>query len=128
MLGTYALSAGHWEGFYGRAAKVRTLIRRDFDAAFASCDVIAGPTAPFTAFKAGEQSDPRSMYLCDVFTIPASMAGLCALSMPAGFDSAGLPVGLQLQAPACAEERLLGIAHALESSLAGEVDRKPVMK
>lgn len=128
MLGTFALSAGHWEEFYGRAAKVRTLICRDFTAAFESCDLIAGPTAPFTAFKAGEKSDPLSMYLCDVFTIPASMAGLCALSMPCGYDANGLPVGLQLQAPAFAEERLIGAAHALETSLAGEVDRKPLMK
>jgi aspartyl-tRNA(Asn)/glutamyl-tRNA(Gln) amidotransferase subunit A len=127
MLGTYALSAGHWEEFYGRAAKVRTLICRDFERAFEGCDLIAGPTAPFTAFKAGEKSDPLSMYLCDVFTIPASMAGLCALSLPVGFDAAGLPVGLQLQAPAFEEGRLLAAAGALEKTLRAEVDRAPAI-
>jgi aspartyl-tRNA(Asn)/glutamyl-tRNA(Gln) amidotransferase subunit A len=127
MLGTYALSAGHWEEFYGRAARVRTLICRDFNNAFASCDVIVGPCAPFTAFKSGEKSDPLSMYLCDVFTIPASLAGLCALSLPVGFDQAGLPIGLHMQAAAFAEERLLAYAHALEGALKAEVDRVPVV-
>ena len=127
MLGTYALSAGHWEEFYGRAARVRTLICRDFENAFAGCDVIVGPCAPFTAFKAGEKSDPLSMYLCDVFTIPASLAGLCALSLPVGYDKSGLPIGLHMQAPAFAEERLLGFAHALELALKPEVDRTPAI-
>lgn len=127
MLGTYALSAGHWEEYYGRAGKVRTLIKRDFDNAFARCDLIAGPCAPFTAFKAGEKSDPLSMYLCDVFTIPASLAGLCALSMPVGYDSAGMPIGLHLQAPAYADAALLSAAHALELSLAPKVDRVPAI-
>lgn len=127
MLGTYALSAGHWEEYYGRAGKVRTLIKRDFDNAFSKCDLIAGPCAPFTAFKAGEKSDPLSMYLCDVFTIPASLAGLCALSMPVGYDSAGMPIGLHLQAPAYADAALLSAAHALELSLAPKVDRVPAI-
>jgi aspartyl-tRNA(Asn)/glutamyl-tRNA(Gln) amidotransferase subunit A len=123
MLGTYALSAAHYDEYYGRAARVRTLIARDFEQAFAGCDVIAGPCAPFTAFKAGEKSDPLSMYLCDTYTIPAAMAGLCALSLPAGFDGQGLPIGLHLQAPAGADDRLLGYAHALEQALA--LDRLP---
>jgi aspartyl-tRNA(Asn)/glutamyl-tRNA(Gln) amidotransferase subunit A len=127
MLGTYALSAAHWEEFYGRAARVRTLICRDFDKAFAGCDLIVGPSAPFTAFKAAEKSDPLSMYLCDVFTIPASMAGLCALSLPVGFDTGGLPIGLHMQAPAFGEDRLLGYAHALEQAIKAEVDRVPAM-
>ncbi|MBX3460295.1 MAG: Asp-tRNA(Asn)/Glu-tRNA(Gln) amidotransferase subunit GatA [Planctomycetes bacterium] len=125
MLGTYALSAGHWEEFYGRAARVRTLILRDFDRAFEGCDVIVGPCAPFPAFKAGEISDPLSMYLCDVFTIPASLAGLCALSLPIGFDASGLPIGLHVQAPAFAEDSLLSISHALEGALKQQVDRMP---
>ncbi len=123
MLGAYALSAGAYDEYYGRASRVRTLIVRDFMAAFARCDLIAGPTAPFAAFAAGEKSDPLSMYLCDIFTIPASLAGLCALSMPAGFTRAGLPVGFQLQAPPFAESSLFAAAHALERDLA--LDRLP---
>ena len=127
MLGTYALSAGHYEEFYGRAGKVRTLIKRDFDSAFEKCDLIAGPCAPFPAFKAGEKSDPLSMYLCDVFTIPASLAGLCALSLPVGFDAAGLPIGMHLQAAAYDDAGLLSAAHALEGVLKPEVDRVPAI-
>lgn len=127
MLGTYALSAGHYDEYYGRAGRVRTLIQRDFDKAFEKCDLIAGPCAPFTAFKSGEISDPLSMYQCDVFTIPASLAGLCALSLPAGFDSGGLPIGLHLQAPAYADADLLAGANALELVLKPEVDRAPVL-
>ncbi|HRJ79750.1 MAG TPA: amidase, partial [Planctomycetota bacterium] len=117
MLGTHALSAGAYDEFYGRASKVRTLMVNDFKAAFARCDVIASPTAPFTAFKAGEKSDPLSMYLCDIYTIPANLAGLCALSMPVGVDARGLPVGLQLQCAPYAETTLFGAAGALESDL-----------
>jgi aspartyl-tRNA(Asn)/glutamyl-tRNA(Gln) amidotransferase subunit A len=106
---------------------VRTLICRDFEQAFAGCDLIVGPSAPFTAFKAGEKSDPLSMYLCDVFTIPASMAGLCALTLPIGFDQQGLPIGLHMQAPAFGEDRLLAYAHALEQAIKAEVDRVPAM-
>ncbi|MCL4731291.1 MAG: Asp-tRNA(Asn)/Glu-tRNA(Gln) amidotransferase subunit GatA [Planctomycetes bacterium] len=117
MLGTFALSAGAYDEFYGRAARVRTLICRDFEQAFARCDLIATPCAPFPAFKAGEISDPLSMYLCDIYTSPASLAGLCALSLPVGFDSAGLPIGMHLSAPAYHDERLLSAAHALEQNL-----------
>ncbi|MEZ5992114.1 MAG: Asp-tRNA(Asn)/Glu-tRNA(Gln) amidotransferase subunit GatA [Planctomycetota bacterium] len=125
MLGTYALSAGHYDEFYGRAGKVRTLIARDFEAAFKKCDLIAGPCAPFTAFKSGEKSDPLSMYLCDVYTIPASLAGLCAMSLPVGFDKAGLPIGMHLQAPPYADAELLSTAHSLELTLKASVDRVP---
>ncbi|MDC1142584.1 Asp-tRNA(Asn)/Glu-tRNA(Gln) amidotransferase subunit GatA [Planctomycetota bacterium] len=117
MLGAYALSAGHWEEYYGKACQVRSLIMRDYEVAFARCDLIAGPCAPFTAFKKGEISDPLAMYQCDTYTIPASMAGLCALSQPCGFDSAGLPIGLHLTAPAMADDKLLAYAHALETNL-----------
>ena len=121
MLGTYALSAGAYDEYYGRASKVRTLIVNDFKAAFGHCDVIASPTAPFTAFKAGEKSDPLSMYLCDIYTIPANLAGLCALSMPVGVDAQGLPIGFQLQCAPYAEATLFGAASALESDLALEL-------
>ncbi|MCC6575234.1 MAG: Asp-tRNA(Asn)/Glu-tRNA(Gln) amidotransferase subunit GatA [Planctomycetes bacterium] len=117
MLGTYALSAGAYDEYYGRASKVRTLIVNDFVRAFGGCDLIVGPTVPFTAFKAGEKSDPLSMYLCDIYTIPASLAGLCALSLPAGFSKAGLPIGLHLQAPPYAETTLFAAAQALERDL-----------
>lgn len=131
MLGTFALSAGAYDEFYGRAARVRTLICRDFDQAFARCDLIATPCAPFPAFKAGEKSDPLSMYLCDVYTIPASLAGICALSLPVGFDSAGLPIGMHLSAPAYHDEKLLHAAHALEQSLLSDknlkLDRMPAL-
>ena len=125
MLGTYALSAGHYDEYYGRAGRVRTLIARDFDAAWKKCDLIAGPCAPFPAFKAGEKSDPLSMYLCDVFTIPASLAGLCALSLPVGFDAGGLPIGMHLQAAPYADAELLSAAFATEQSLNAKVDRLP---
>lgn len=131
MLGTFALSAGAYDEFYGRAARVRTLICRDFEQAFARCDLIATPCAPFPAFRAGEKSDPLSMYLCDIYTIPASLAGICALSLPVGFDSAGLPIGMHLSAPALADDKLLAGAHALEQSLAADkalgLDRAPAV-
>ena len=117
MLGTYALSAGHYDQFYGRAGRVRTLICRDFAAAFARCDLIASPCAPFAAFAAGAKADPLSMYLCDVYTIPSSLAGLAAMSLPAGFDAQGLPVGLHLAAAPMADDLLLASAHALEQDL-----------
>ncbi len=117
MLGTYALSAGAYDEYYGRASKVRTLIVNDYKAAFGHSDVIASPCAPFTAFKAGEKSDPLSMYLCDIYTIPASMAGLAALSLPCGSDKEGLPIGLHLSAAPYAEPTLFGAASALEADL-----------
>ena len=101
MLGAYALSAGYYDAYYLRAQKVRTLIRRDFERAFAQVDVMACPTSPFTAFKIGEKADdPLQMYLADIFTLSLNLAGNCGLSMPCGFDSSGLPIGLQLLGPA----------------------------
>ena len=116
MLGTYALSAGYYDAYYGKAQQVRTLIKRDFDEAFGKVDVIAAPTTPKTAFRFGEHStDPLEMYLEDVFTLPASLAGVCGLSLPCGFED-GLPIGLQLIGPAFGEEVILRAAHAYEQA------------
>jgi aspartyl-tRNA(Asn)/glutamyl-tRNA(Gln) amidotransferase subunit A len=117
MLGTYALSAGYYDAFYGQAQKVRTLIKRDFDQAFEQVDVIACPVAPTTAFKIGARvDDPLAMYLEDVFTLPASLAGITGLSVPCGKDADGLPIGLQLLGPAFGEERVLRVGHAYEQT------------
>jgi len=115
MLGTYALSAGYYDAYYGQAQKVRTLIKTDFDRAFEQVDVIAAPVAPSTAFKFGQHSDdPLAMYLEDVFTLPANLAGVPTLAFPAGFDRQGLPVGLQLMGPHFREDLLLRTAHAYQ--------------
>ncbi len=112
MLGTFALSSGYYDAYYLKALKVRRLIQRDFDQAFERVDVIASPVAPTTAFRLGEKSlDPLAMYLGDLYTISANLAGICAISIPAGFDREGLPIGLQLMAPAFGEEKLLAVAH-----------------
>jgi aspartyl-tRNA(Asn)/glutamyl-tRNA(Gln) amidotransferase subunit A len=117
MLGTYALSAGYYDAYYGKAQQVRTLIRKDFDDAFKSVDVIAAPVAPRTAFRIGENiTDPLQMYLEDVFTLPPSLAGVCGLSVPCGFDGDGLPIGLQLIGPAFGEAIVLRVGHAYEQS------------
>ncbi len=117
MLGTYALSAGYYEAYYGQAQKVRTLIIRDYERAFASFDVLISPTSPTTAFRIGERTDdPLAMYLSDVFTIPANLSGMPAVSIPGGLDEAGLPVGVQLTAPVLEESRLLRAAHTLEQA------------
>lgn len=112
MLGTYALSAGYYDAYYGQAQKVRTLIKSDFENAFEQVDLIACPVAPTTAFKLGEHSgDPVSMYLEDVFTLPANLAGVPGLSFPVGFDPDGLPIGMQLNAPHMGESALFQAAH-----------------
>jgi aspartyl-tRNA(Asn)/glutamyl-tRNA(Gln) amidotransferase subunit A len=116
MLGTYALSAGYHDAYYGKAQRVRTLVRRDFDAAFADVDVIVTPTTPNVAFPHGAKADPLSMYLNDVFTVPASMAGLPAVSVPCGFTAGGLPIGLQLVGRPFDEGALLKVAHAYEAA------------
>jgi aspartyl-tRNA(Asn)/glutamyl-tRNA(Gln) amidotransferase subunit A len=121
ILGTYVLSSGYYDAYYLRAQKVRTLIREDFRRAFAHVDAIVCPTSPEAAFLAGERTqDPLRMYLADIFTIATNLAGICGLSVPAGFISEGesqLPVGLQFLGDDFAEERLLGIAHAYEQSV-----------
>ena len=116
MLGTYALSSGYYDAYYLKALKVRNLIRQDFVKAFERCDCILMPVAPTTAFRLGEKStDPLQMYLADVYTISANLAGIPGISLPAGFDGQGLPIGLQVLCPAFAEQRLLRIARMFES-------------
>ena len=115
LIGTYALSAGYVDAYYRKAQQVRTLIRRDFDRAFEAVDVLLTPTSPTTAFRFGAHTeDPLAMYLADLLTIPANLAGLPALSLPCGFDDQGLPIGLQLITGVLQEERLLQVAHAYE--------------
>lgn len=115
MIGTYALSAGYYDAYYGQAQRVRTLIRRDFEAVFKEVDVIAAPTAPGTAFKIGAHADdPLAMYLEDVFTLPANLAGIPGISFNAGFDRDNLPIGLQLLGPRYREDILLQTAHAFQ--------------
>ncbi|MEM9878096.1 MAG: Asp-tRNA(Asn)/Glu-tRNA(Gln) amidotransferase subunit GatA [Pseudomonadota bacterium] len=117
MIGTYVLSAGYYDAYYLKAQKVRTLIAQDFASAFERCDVILTPTAPSAAFAPGEKSnDPISMYLNDVFTVPASLAGLPGISVPAGLSAAGLPLGLQLLGRAFDEQTVLNAAAALEAA------------
>ena len=116
MLGTFALSAGYAEAYYGRAQAARRAISQDFRRAFERVDLVAGLTSPTTAWPLGEKlGDPIEMYLSDAFTIPASLAGLPAISIPAGFDSGGLPWGLQLMAPVRAEAALLRAARLFEA-------------
>ncbi len=125
MLGTYALSAGYYDAYYLKALKVRTLIRRDFETAFESCDVLAMPTTPTTAFKIGEKTDdPMEMYQSDLCTVTANLTGAPAITVPCGTDGQGLPVGLQLVGPAFSESTLLQAAYAYEQA-AGLVPFKP---
>ncbi len=132
ILGTYALSSGYYDAYYGQAQKVRTLISRDFEAAFERCDVLVSPTAPTTAFRLGEKlDDPIAMYLNDLATIPANLAGVPGISVPSGLaDEDGLPAGVQILAPALADDRLYRVGAALEAALADRwggalLDRAP---
>jgi aspartyl-tRNA(Asn)/glutamyl-tRNA(Gln) amidotransferase subunit A len=118
MLGTYALSAGYYDAYYGKAQKVRTLILRDFDAAYEQFDVLLSPTSPTTAFTLGAKADPLAMYLNDVCTIPSNLAGHPAISVPFGVGDDGLPVGVQILAPALDEATMFRVAAALEGALA----------
>ena len=119
MLGTFALSAGYFDAYYKKALQVRQRILQEFTEAFTKCDFVLGPTAPTAAFPIGEKaSDPVQMYLCDVFTAPAPLAGLPALSIPCGTSAGGLPIGVQLQGPACSDFRMLRVARELEKLLA----------
>ncbi len=130
ILGTYVLSSGYYDAYYLRAQKVRTLIRRDFTEAFQKVDALICPTSPVPAFKIGERTkDPLAMYLADIFTIAANLAGICGLSLPCGFAQEGgheLPIGLQLLGPAFNEARLFQIAHAYEQSTPWHERRSPV--
>jgi aspartyl-tRNA(Asn)/glutamyl-tRNA(Gln) amidotransferase subunit A len=117
MLGTYALSSGYYDAYYLKALKVRRLIRQDFDEAFQQVDLIAGPVSSTPAYKLGEKlNDPLAMYLEDVFTVSANLAGIAGLSIPCGFSRGGLPIGLQLQSPPFEEERLLQAAHMFQQA------------
>jgi aspartyl-tRNA(Asn)/glutamyl-tRNA(Gln) amidotransferase subunit A len=114
-LGTYALSAGYYDAYYGKALKVRRLIANDFAAAYQSCDVILTPTSPTVAFPIGEKtSDPLTMYLCDIFTIPTNLAGHAAMSVPFGTGAHSMPVGVQILAPALGEPSMFRVAAELE--------------
>jgi aspartyl-tRNA(Asn)/glutamyl-tRNA(Gln) amidotransferase subunit A len=117
MIGTYVLSSGYKDAYYVKALKVRRLVKGDYDAAFEKCDVVAGPTTPTAAFKIGEKADdPLAMYLSDVYTVSANLAGLPGLSLPCGFTKGGLPIGLQLLGPPFGEEKLLRAARMYESA------------
>jgi aspartyl-tRNA(Asn)/glutamyl-tRNA(Gln) amidotransferase subunit A len=131
MIGTYALSAGYYDAYYGQAQKVRTLISRDFAAAFERADVLVSPTTPTTAFTIGERiDDPMAMYRADLCTVPASLAGTPAISVPCGLsDEDHLPVGLQIMAPALQEQRMYRVAAAYEAAQGGAlIDRVPELE
>ena len=124
MLGTYALSAGYYDAYYGRAQKVRTLIKGDFEAAFGEVDLLACPVSPSTAFRIGVHSDdPLAMYLEDVFTLPANLAGIPGIAFPVGFDTRGLPIGMQLLAPSMGEPALFRAAHAYQAATSWHQER-----
>ncbi len=115
MLGTYALSAGYYDAYYGQAQRVRTLIVRDFDRAYERFDVLLSPTSPTVAFELGAKvADPLAMYLCDVCTVPVNLSGQCAISVPFGADASGLPIGVQVLAPALGEPVMFQVARAIE--------------
>jgi aspartyl-tRNA(Asn)/glutamyl-tRNA(Gln) amidotransferase subunit A len=117
MLGTYALSSGYYDAYYLKALKVRRLIKEDFDNAFAACDAVLGPVSPTPAFKIGEKtSDPLAMYLSDIYTISANLAGIAGISIPCGFTSSGLPIGLQIMVAPFEEEKMLRIARMFENA------------
>jgi aspartyl-tRNA(Asn)/glutamyl-tRNA(Gln) amidotransferase subunit A len=135
ILGTYALSSGYYDAYYGSAQKVRTLIMQDYSKAFAGADVLVSPTAPTTAFKIGEKSnDPLAMYLNDVATIPVNLAGICGMSLPSGLaDEDNLPTGFQIMAPAMEDQRLYNVGAALEAALLSKwgaplLDKAPVLR
>jgi aspartyl-tRNA(Asn)/glutamyl-tRNA(Gln) amidotransferase subunit A len=116
LIGTYVLSAGFYDAYFTQASKVRTLIAQDFDKAWETCDLLLTPTAPSAAFALGEKSDdPLAMYLNDVFTVPSSLAGLPAMSVPAGLDRQGLPLGLQIIGKALDEQGVLNAGLAIEA-------------
>ena len=118
IIGTYVLSSGYYDAYYNKAAKVRRLLREDFEKAFEQCDIIAGPVCPTTAFKAGEKADPLQMYLMDIFTISCNLAGLPGMSLPVGLGKdSEMPVGLQFMGPAFSEDVMLSVAECLERNI-----------
>lgn len=126
ILGAYVLSSGYYDAYYVRALKVRTLIRRDFDRAFASCDALLSPVTPTAAYRLGEKiQDPLQMYLGDLYTIPANLAGICALAVPCGMTGAALPVGMQIMGPAFREEIPLRVGHAYQQATDWHLRRAP---
>jgi aspartyl-tRNA(Asn)/glutamyl-tRNA(Gln) amidotransferase subunit A len=130
ILGAYALSSGYYDAYYGQAQKVRTLITRDFDSAFEQVDVLVSPTTPTTAFRIGERADdPLAMYLADLCTIPSDLSGGAAMSVPCGLsDDDGLPVGLQVMAPALGDHLMYRVAAAYEAASGGPLtDRAPAL-
>jgi len=127
ILGTYALSAGYYNKYYLKALKIRTLIRRDFEAAFQKFDVVVGPTMPIPPFKIGEKiQDPLALYMCDIDTVPVNLAGLPAISIPCGFTE-GLPIGMHITAPLFHEDLMLRVAYTFEKNTSYK-DRKPPLK
>jgi aspartyl-tRNA(Asn)/glutamyl-tRNA(Gln) amidotransferase subunit A len=124
MLGTYALSSGYYDAYYRQAQKVRTLVGLEFDTVFREVDAIVSPTSPSVAFPMGSRSDPLSMYMCDVVTLPANLAGIPGISVPCGFVD-GLPVGLQVLAPRFADARVFQVAYAYEQATAWHSSRSP---
>jgi len=127
MIGTYVLSAGYYDAYFLKAGQVRTLLRNDYLEAFKKVDFLVGPTTPSLPFKIGEKrTDPLQMYLMDIYTVTANLAGIPGLSLPCGFSQEGLPIGLQIQAPYFQEARLLNLAHALERELAVKRPKLPV--
>ena len=117
ILGTHVLSAGYYDAYYGSAQKVRTLVQRDFAAAWDKADILVSPTAPVTAYRFGEKDDPLAMYKLDVTTIPANLAGVPGMSLPSGLSDDGLPVGFQILAPQRADDRLYRVGAVLEAAL-----------
>ena len=115
MMGTFALSAGYYDAFYGKAQKVRTLTRRDFDSAYAKHDILLSPTSPSVAFRFGERSDPMTMYRCDTCTVPSNLIGDPAISVPYGTGEGGMPVGVQVLAPQLGESQMFQVASFIES-------------
>jgi aspartyl-tRNA(Asn)/glutamyl-tRNA(Gln) amidotransferase subunit A len=127
MIGTYSLSSGYYDAYYRKASQVRALIKRDFDEAFKTCDILLTPTTPTPAFRLGEKTDdPLQMYLSDIFTISTNLAGIPGISVPCGFSSAGLPIGVQFLAGHFQEGRLIQCASAYEMQAKIE-KRRPIL-
>jgi aspartyl-tRNA(Asn)/glutamyl-tRNA(Gln) amidotransferase subunit A len=127
ILGTYVLSSGYYDAYYNRAQKVRQMIAQDFRLAFQECDALLTPTSPTAAFKIGERTqDPLQMYLADIFTIAVNLAGICGVSIPCGFTSGKLPIGLQIIGKKWGEETMLRVAHAYEQATPWHKEKPPI--